>query len=123
MASKELGISTEELKQFPCFIETKYNGTKVVPSPFQVQLEKGPHRQAFVHYDFVYMFTIDRDRPIIGVKESEEHKFAPEWYTFEEVKSRRQNKQWGPHPDMVDTMRLIMKKFADPTPTQNILHL
>ena len=111
MASKELDICTDELKHFPVFNKKNYNGTELIPSPFQVQLEKGPHRQTLAHYDFVYVLTIDRDMPRIRVKESEKQKFAPEWYTFEEVESR-QEQQWGPHPDMVDTMRLIMEKVG-----------
>ncbi|MCK4785686.1 MAG: toll/interleukin-1 receptor domain-containing protein, partial [Desulfobacteraceae bacterium] len=111
IASKELDLSIEELKRFPPFKETRYKTTRVVPPPLQVQLEKNPHRQALAHYDFVYVFTIDRDAPTLDVRTSAEHKLDPEWYSLKEVESRQGDRRWGPHDDMVDTMRHILSKF------------
>ncbi len=107
IASRELDLPIEELIRFPRCKEIRYNKTRIVPPPFQVQLEKNPHRQAIAHYDFVYVFTIDRDAPSLDVRTSTEHKFDPDWYSLQEIESRQNDKRWGPHDDMVSTMRQI----------------
>ncbi len=108
MASTELGLPIEELKRFPPTKEISYQNTRLVPPPFQVQLEGGPHRKAALHYDFVYVFSIDRDRPDLNVRRSPDHKSEPRWFSLKEVEDRQKDTQWAPHADMVPTMHRIL---------------
>lgn len=111
IAGKELDLPIEELERFPSFREKRYKETRIIPSPFQVQLEKHLHRQALAHYDFVYVFTIDREKPGLDVGTAPERKRDPDWYSLREVESRQGDKRWGPHEDMVDTMRRILEEI------------
>lgn len=104
---EELDLPTEELQRFPRFTSSMYNETRLVPPPYQVQVEKNPHRTALVHYDFVYVFYIDRVRPPTSIRASKEHKSEPEWYSIEKVEQRQDGKEYGPHEDMIPTMRKI----------------
>lgn len=106
-ANEELDLPIEELKRFPIFTSTKYKKTRLVPPPFQVQVEKNNHRTALVHYDFVYVFCIDTVRPPLSVGVIGGHKSEPDWYSIEEVEQRRDDKEWGPHEDMISTMKKI----------------
>jgi len=108
IASIELGLPIEELKRFPPTKEIRYQNTRLVPPPFQVQLERNPHREAVLHYDFVYVFSIDRDCPDLNVRDSADHKFEPRWYSFKDVEGRQKDTQWAPHEDIVPTMRRIL---------------
>lgn len=107
-ASEELDLPGEELQRFPRFTSTIYSETRLLPPPYQVQAEKNPHRTAIVHYDFVYVFYIDRVEPPIGMRVSREHKSEPEWYSIEKVEERQDDKEYGPHEDMIPTMRKII---------------
>jgi len=104
IASEELDLPVEELKRYPKFQSTMYEETRLVPPPYQVQVEKNIHKTALVHYDFVYVFYIDRVRPPISVRSSREHKSEPDWYSIQEVEMRKSDKEWGPHEDMIPTM-------------------
>ena len=110
-ASEELDLPVEELKRFPRFTSTIYKDTRLVPPPFQVQLEKNPHRTALMHYDFVYVFYIDRVRPHLGLRVIREHKSEPAWYSIENVEQRQDDKEWGPHEDMIPTMKKIKRYY------------
>jgi len=108
IASIELDLPIEELKRFPPTKEIRYQNTRLVPPPFQVQLERNPHREAVLHYDFVYVFSIDRDCPDLNVRDSADHKFEPRWYSLKDVEGRQKDTQWAPHEDIVPTMRRIL---------------
>ncbi len=108
IASAEIDLPIEELQRFPPTKEIWYKDTRLIPPPFQVQLERNPHRKAVLHYDFVYVFFIDRDSPDLHVSASANHKSEPRWFTFEEVRKLEDEEQWGPHEDMVPTMCRIL---------------
>lgn len=115
-ASEELDLPIEELIRFPKFTSVMYKTTRVVPPPYQVQVETNetnPHRTALAHYDFVYVFYIDRAKPPIRVAGSKEHKSDPEWYSLAEVKKREAAKEYGPHEDMLPTMRKIISELQE----------
>jgi len=107
MAHAELDLPIDELKRFPALREKRFEVTRIVPPPYQVQLEKNLQRNALAHYDFVYVFTIDWEKPELSVRISDEHKFDPRWYTLDEVEARKDHNEWGPHDDMPETMRAI----------------
>jgi hypothetical protein len=108
MASAELDLDLDELTRFPTRPKMRYRSMKVVPAPYQVQVERNPHRQALAHYDFVYVFTVDRDAPVLRVKTNVSHKSEPTWYSLQDVESRRGSEAWSPHEGMVETMRRIV---------------
>ena len=110
IASEELDLPIDELKRFPSIQERRCNYTRIVPPPYQVQLENNPggHRTARKHYDFVYVFMIDRNSPDLNVRNSPENKFDPAWYSLRELESRKNLTEWGPHDDMLDTMKSII---------------
>jgi len=104
-------INTQVPLRFPSHPRPRYRSMKVVTAPYQVQVERNPHRnhrKALTHYDFVYVFTVDRDAPALGVKTGLSHKSDPAWYSLEEVEGRQSNEAFGPHEGMVETMRAIV---------------
>ena len=107
IAAAELDLPIEELQRFPPTKEIWYKDTRLVPPPFQVQLERNPHRKAVLHYDFVYVFFINRDQPDLQVRVSADHKSEPRWFTIEAVEKLDPKEPWGPHEDMLPTMRHI----------------
>jgi len=113
IANKELDLPLEELKRFPPFKSKMYKHTRIVPTPFQVQLEKSPQRTALIHYDFVYVFYIDRVKPPICVKDSSAYKIEPDWYSIENVEERQNDKEYGPHEDMIPTMKRIKMELHE----------
>jgi hypothetical protein len=100
IASEELDLPIEELIRFPKFSPTMYDQTRVVAPPYQVQVEKSRHRTALVHYDFVYVFYVDRVKPPISVRGSKEHKSDPQWYSVADVKRLQASKEYSPHDDI-----------------------
>src|SRR5262249_47264882 len=95
-----------------------YDGkTDVVAPPYQVQVEKsqqaekGRHRTAFVHYDFVYVFQVDRIKPPISISGSKEHKSDTQWYSVADVDHLQDNKEYGPHGDILPTMKKIVSEL------------
>jgi hypothetical protein len=114
---EELGLPYEVLTRFPKFSPTMYGETNVVAPPYQVQVEnsrqveKGRHRTAFVHYDFVYVFHVDRVKPPISVRGSKEHKSDPQWYSVADVRRLQANEEYGPHADILPTMKKIVAEL------------
>ena len=108
IANAELGLPIEELRRFPLTKEIWYKNTLIVPPPFQVQLERNPDRQCVLHYDFVYVFLLDRCGPDLKVRASSDHKLDPRWFTLEEAEAYQTTRQWPSHDDMLPTMRLIL---------------
>jgi hypothetical protein len=111
-AAWELDLPLEELQFLPQFRSEMYHDTNTVPPPYQVQLEKNPHRTALRHYDFVYVFQIDRARPPLSIRASKEHKTEPIWYSIKEVEKLQDKREYGPHDDMLPTMRKIIEEFG-----------
>jgi hypothetical protein len=110
-AALELDLPAEELRRIPQFRSEMYSDTTTAPPPYQVQIEKKPHRTALKHYDFVYIFQIDRVRPPLGIRASRDHKTEPKWYSVEEVEALQDKSEYGPHEDMLPTMRKIIEMF------------
>jgi hypothetical protein len=116
MVNAELDLPIEELRRFPSHQETRYGKTRIVPFPFQVQLERNPHRKALLHYDFVYVFLLDRDGPEdLDVRQSPDDKSDPRWFTYEEVEAAQKSGQWPPHEDMLPTMHRILDSVRIPS--------
>ena len=112
----ELNLPGEELRRHPHFNFDLYKKTSVVPPPYQVQEEGNPHRAAVMHYDFVYVFYIDRVKPNIRVKFSKNKKFDPKWYSLDEVIERERYEEYGPHEDMIPTMKRIKAELMEIKP-------
>jgi TIR domain len=111
IASEDLDLPIEELTRFPKFSPTIYDQTRVVAPPYQVQVEKNLHRTALVHYDFVYVFYVDRVKPPISVR-AIRHKSDPQWYSVAEVKRLQASKEYAPH-DCFPTMKKIVAELQD----------
>ena len=111
-AERELDLPFEELRRVPQFRSEMYSDTYTVPPPCQVQIEKNPHRTALKHCDFVYIFQIDRLRPPLSIRASKEHKIEPAWYSIEEVEELQDKSEYGPHEDMLPTMKKIIEEFG-----------
>lgn len=111
-AASELDLPLEELQRTPQFRSEIFSDTSTVPPPYQVQIEKNRHRTALRHYDFVYVFKINRTRPPLSIKISREHKREPAWFSLGEVEKLQGNSEYGPHEDMIPTMRKIIQEFG-----------
>lgn len=112
----ELSLNAGEVRDIPPFTERSYQGeapderTDIVRPPYQVQLERNMHRTAKMHYDFVYLFGINRQKPPLAFYEERRHKDAAAWYSLQDVRDRL-GREFGPHPDMVPTMQKIVDEL------------
>lgn len=116
----ELDLPTETLTRFPPFDYRTYGNTTVVPSPFQVQVERGTeqgrlHRTAQVHYDFVYVFTVSMQRPRLAARKTGGHKADPQWLSIDAVRARVDT-DIPPHADMLPTMERIRAAMTGTMP-------
>jgi hypothetical protein len=112
IAHEELSLPIEELQRIPKFDYSSHGKTWLVPPPYQVQAEEHYHRTALVHYDFVYVFYIDREKPPLSVRASGQHKIEPDWLSIEEVENLQDGQEFGPHKDMIPTMKRIKNDFS-----------
>jgi ADP-ribose pyrophosphatase YjhB (NUDIX family) len=71
VVSEELGLSDNEYEIWPRDQSKTYGETEVVPRPYQVQWEHNEQRQGEQgksvksHYDFVYVCTTDKVKPLL----------------------------------------------------------
>lgn len=107
-AAAELNLPVNELEFFPPSTPDLFERTSVVAAPYQVQFERTKQRSANAHYDYVYVLTIDREKPPLEVRIKDWRKENPAWYSLEEVLENGNSLRFHPHDDMPNTMRRIL---------------
>lgn len=81
---EELGLRESNYEFWPKHSEEILGGVRIVPRPYQVQVELGVHRGGIPeHYDFVYICTIRGIRPKLNGK------LESNWYSLHDLKEKK----------------------------------
>jgi len=84
--SEELGLARRSYDFWPKFSEVTYEETRMVPKPYQVQIESSEHLRGkggeaiSQHYDFVYVCTTFDEMPSLR------EKYVVQWISFRKFK-------------------------------------
>lgn len=107
--SEEFGLDSSRYEFWPEHKTIKYGDTEIVPRPYQVQLEKGDHREGIpFHYDFVYVCRAKGKKPSLSGKEESR------WISLSELEE--EIKEAGKRtkvtfPDVLPTFQRILREM------------
>jgi hypothetical protein len=102
----ELGLYPEQITLWPPVPERKeYGHVKIVPTPFQVQVERQPQRLGVrEHYDFIYVGKVAYEKPTLTSA------LNPRWMSVEELERiAEEDIKRAPFSDVIPTFRRILR--------------
>jgi NUDIX domain len=105
----ELGLEASRYRFWPENTSIRYGETEIVPRPYQVQVEKGSHREGIpYHYDFVYVCITNERSPLLRGSED------ARWISVQELEHEVDAAEEGKpvtFPDVVPTFRKIVAEL------------